>query len=290
MLTALILVLACASPASSTSPADASPAVASVAARPDTVAPEAASVGHDAAAEQELLDLANAARAHAGLPPLRVDEGIAEAAREHAEELARENQLSHQFAGEPPLKQRLARSPLQLDRTGENVAYDVGVEQAHEGLMHSPPHRANLLNTSYNVAGFAVVHEGRRLYVVQDFAHGVPPRSADQAEKVTIEVVKRMRAQGGQSKMSQLQARHSDDLQEAACSMAQQDRLETHSLTRFSRPRYILSYATMQPEVLAPSATKAVEDGRVRSFSLGVCFARTPTYPTGTYWIAMLFY
>jgi uncharacterized protein YkwD len=245
---------------------------------------------HDEQAEQELLKLANEARSHAGLPPLKLDEGLNEAAREHAKALARENQLSHQLAGELPLKQRLAKSSLPLDRAGENVAYDVGIEQAHQGLMHSAPHRANLLNTSYNVAGFAVVHEGPRLYVVQDFAHSVPLRTPDQAEKITVDVIKRMRAQGGHSKMPQLQARHSDALQESACSMAQQDKLETHSLTKFSRPRYILSYATMHPEDLSPSATRAVEDGKVRSLSLGVCFARSTTYPSGTYWIAMLFY
>lgn len=289
MLRALIIaVLACAFP---TSP---NPTGATAPVETSTAAPAPAatvpSLTHDSEAEQELMKLANDARAHAGLPPLKADEGLAEAAREHAAALARENQLSHQLAGEPPLKQRLAKSSLQLDRAGENVAYDVGVEQAHQGLMHSPPHRANLLNTSYNVAGFAVVHEGPRLYVVQDFGHSLPQHTAEQAEKITIDVIKRMRAQGGRSRIAQLQAKHSDGLQEAACSMAQQDRLETHSLTKFNRPKYILSYATMQPEVLAPSATKAVEDAAVRSFSLGVCYGRTPTYPSGTFWIAMLFY
>jgi len=241
----------------------------------------------DSPAEHELLRLANESRARAGLPPLKVDEGLTAAAREHAEAMARKRQLSHQLEGEPPLTQRLARSALQLARVGENVAYDVGVEQAHRGLMHSPPHRANLLNASYNVVGFAAVRNGCRLYVVQDFAHSVPAYSSNQAEEITTDAIQRLPKQGGESP---LQARHSDVLEEAACSMAKQDRLETHSLTRLNRPRYILSYNTMQPEVLAPSTTRAMEDGALRSFSLGVCFSRTPTYPNGAYWIAVLFY
>jgi uncharacterized protein YkwD len=288
MLWALILFLACAAPPTA-APAGSSSTVAANA--PDA-APDypSATVVPDSQAEQQLLQLANEARARAGLAPLKADEGLTAAAREHAEAMARERQLSHQLQGEPPLKQRLAESALPLSRVGENVAYDVGVEQAHQGLMHSPAHRANLLNTSYNVAGFAVVRNAGRLYVVQDFAHSLPAYSSEQAEKMTIDAIRRLRGQGGQSRMSALQARHSDVLQEAACSMAKQDRLETHSLARLNRPRYILSYNTMQPEVLAPSATRAVEDGSVRSFSLGVCFSRTPTYPNGTYWIAMLFY
>jgi hypothetical protein len=216
-----------------------------------------------------------------------MDAGLAEAAREHAAALAREKHLSHQFDAELPLLQRVAKSPLHLDKAGENVAYDLGVEQAHEGLMHSPPHRANLLNASYNVAGFAVVRTGRRLYVVQDFGHSVPAYPVEKAESIAIGAIQRMR---GQYRLPALKARRETVLQRAACSMAQQDRLETHSLASLNRPKYILSYAIMQPEMLTPSAGTAVSDGSVRSFSLGACYGRTATYPNGTYWVAMLFY
>jgi uncharacterized protein YkwD len=260
-----------------------SPAAAVVRPAPDTTAPSAS----DADAERELLLLANDARARVGVPPLQVDAGLAEAAREHVAILVHKQQLSHQFDGEPPLLQRVSKSTLHLDKAGENVAYDIGVEQAHEGLMHSPPHRANLLNASYNVAGFAVVHTGRRLYVVQDFGHSVPAYPVEKAESIAIGAIQRLR---GQYRLPALKARRETVLQRAACSMAQQDRLETHSLASLHRPKYILSYAIMQPEMLTPSAGKAVSDGSVRSLSLGACYGRTATYPNGTYWVAMLFY
>ena len=44
--------------------------------------------------------------------------------------------------------------------------------------MLSPPHRANLLNPSYNVIGLGVVRNGDRLYIVQDFGHALPNYSA----------------------------------------------------------------------------------------------------------------
>src|SRR5215470_9011737 len=112
----------------------------------------------DQKAEQQLLEMANQARARVGAPPLKIDPGITLAARAHAGVMAQQQQLSHQFEGEPSLPHRLASaSALHFDRAGENIALDFGVEQAHEHLMHSPPHRENLLNAGYDVAGFAVV-------------------------------------------------------------------------------------------------------------------------------------
>src|SRR5271166_3659124 len=63
---------------------------------------------YDAEAERQLFDLANQARAQAGVAPLQMDEGLTQAARAHAAEMARQQQLSHQFADEPALAERLA--------------------------------------------------------------------------------------------------------------------------------------------------------------------------------------
>ncbi len=138
--------------------------------------------GDDPAAERQLFEMANQARAKAGLPPLQADEGLTQAAREHAAALAAGRQLSHQLPGEPPLAQRLASSSLHLDRGGENVASGPSVDQVHESLMLSPAHRDNLLNAAYNVAGFGVVRSGYTLYVTQDFGQGAPTYSRQASE------------------------------------------------------------------------------------------------------------
>src|ERR1700758_3472302 len=148
----------------------------------------------DSEAEQQLLELANQARGQAGVPPLTSDAGLTAAARAHADVMAQQRQLSHQFAGEPSLKHRLASaSNLLLDHAGENVAVDVSALDAAEHLMLSPPHRENLLDASYNTAGFGVVRVGAQLYVVEDFAHSVPKRSSDQAEELIMDTVLRTR-------------------------------------------------------------------------------------------------
>jgi len=128
----------------------------------------------DSAAEQALLELANQRRQEAGAPPLRMDASLIVAARAHARLMVERQQLSHQFDGEPQLMPRLLETGLRLDHAGENVAFNASVEKAFEALMQSPPHRRNLLDPSFNSAGFVAFWSNQRLYVVQDFAHRLP--------------------------------------------------------------------------------------------------------------------
>lgn len=128
----------------------------------------------DTAAESVLLELANQRRKQAGAPPLRADDGLTAAARAHARLMVNKQQLSHQFDGEPSLMPRLRQSGLRLSWVAENVAYNASAEKAFEALMQSPPHRQNLLDPDFNVAGFAAFWSDGKLYVVQDFARQLP--------------------------------------------------------------------------------------------------------------------
>ena len=128
----------------------------------------------DSAAESTLLALANQSREQVGAPPLRVNANLVEAARAHARLMVTQEQLSHQFEGETSLMQRLVEVGLQIDRAGENVAYNSTPERAFLALMQSPPHRQNLLDPRFDAAGFAAFWSNGRLYVVQDFAHVLP--------------------------------------------------------------------------------------------------------------------
>jgi uncharacterized protein YkwD len=141
--------------------------------------PHAVSAPYDSAAERQLLTLANQARAEAGVAPLELEEGLMRAARRHSALMASEKQLSHELPGEPSLPQRLAAtSTLELGAEGENVGYAVSVAEVHRGFMLSLHHRENLLNRDYNVAGFAAVRDGNRVYVTEDFGQTRPKHRA----------------------------------------------------------------------------------------------------------------
>jgi uncharacterized protein YkwD len=211
-----------------------------------------------------------------------MNQGLTQAARAHSKEMAARNQLSHQFSGEPGLTQRLAaNSSLHMDQAGENVGVAASPEQAHDGFMHSPPHRENLLNPDFNVAGFGVVRSGNMMYVTQDFGHSLPTYSGDKAQDAVADAVAKTRAQAGLAPLKNVQ---SDAAQFAACSMSKAD-----ALTRQSLPgRHIVRYTANSPSQLPNGSEKAIDDPAATTFSLGLCYSRTSTYPSGIYWIVLV--
>ena len=240
---------------------------------------------YDRSAEQLLLELANQARTQANIPPLVLDSGLTHAARTHAEAMLAARQLSHQFDGEPSLSQRLAAATrIQLDQEGENVALDFDAANGHQHLMQSPPHRANLLNPAYNVVGLGVVRSGNDLYIVQDFAHALPNYSAAEVKDKIAATVEQARHQANLPDLGRHDLATADD---AACSMAKADHLATSPVHQLAQRYTVLSYTSLHPETL-PDQARAVMAGRnLRSFSVGTCYARTETYPTGAYWVVL---
>jgi uncharacterized protein YkwD len=263
------------------------------AAAPDTapqsswqqVAPDSAPI-FEVEAERQLLDLANADRARAGLPPLKMDDGLVRAARAHAAKMAEQEQLSHQFAGEPSLTDRiLANSPLHLDRAGENVATAADAGRVHHALMASPPHRDNLLSPNFNVAGIGVVRKGARLFVAQDFGDGIAAVSVQKAQELVEESVERLRAQAHMPGLARVSNRNTEA---SACAMAQAD-----SLSAAAPPAgggYQLKYTSMTPDKLPANISKVIAQRGLKTYSAGTCYARTQKYPSGAYWVVLIFY
>ena len=239
----------------------------------------------DAAAEQQMLDLANAERARAGLAPLELDDGLTKAARSHAAAMASQEQISHQFSGEPSLTQRIAASSnLHLDREGENVAVAGSADEAHRALMASPPHRENLLNPNFNVAGIGVYRRANRVYVAQDFGDSLPSYSVKQAQELVEASIEQLRAQAD---MPRLQRTSSTGAVTSACAMAQAD-----SLSAAAPPpgAYMLRYTSMTPESIPSTISKVISQRGLHTYSAGTCYARTQKYPDGAYWVVLVFY
>jgi uncharacterized protein YkwD len=244
------------------------------------------STPEDTAAENSLLEAANKSREEAGAPPLRMVESLREAARAHARRMVETDQLEHQLAGELPLLQRIAQaSPLKMDYVGENIAYASCAPAANDVLMHSPPHRKNLLNTAFNIAGVAAFWSKGRLYVVQDFAHEVPSYSAERSGDLVGQAVDDLRQQEGLSALVQLRP---PNLDQAACSLARENHPNAHLLATSYDNRKIITYTQSRPDVLPPGALRLLRDPNVRQFAVGSCYARNAAYPTGMYWVAIL--
>jgi len=235
--------------------------------------------------EDQLLVLANQSRQQAGAPLLKLDAGLSQAARKHALAMFEANRLSHQFDGEPSLPVRLAAmTKLQLDQEGENVALDYDAVNGHQHLMLSPPHRANLLNPAYNVVGLGVVRSGDRLFIVQDFGHALRTYSPAEVKDRIAQAVSQMRHQ---NRLPDLPRRDLVVADEAACSMAQADKLGTSPVQKLAERATVLTYTSLHPESLPAESAHAVASRNLHSFSVGACYSRTETYPTGVYWVVL---
>ena len=248
-------------------------------------APDIPFPDYESQIEEQLLALANQSRKQAGAPPLTLDPGLSQAARIHAQAMLAARQLSHQFDGEPSLPVRLAATTqLQIDQEGENVALDYDAEHGHEHLMLSPPHRANLLNPAYNVVGMGVIRNGDRLYIVQDFGHALPSYSPAEVKDRIAAAVNQARRGASQRELQRRDLLVADD---AACSMAQADKLGTAPVRKLAERFTVLTYTSLRPETLPSGAAHAIASRTLHNFSIGACYGRTDTYPTGVYWVVL---
>src|SRR5438876_9678197 len=84
--------------------------------------------------EQQLLQLVNHERESRGLPTLKLDERLTQAARAHTRLLAAHGSLSHQFEGELDLSERVAKAGVRFNSIAENVSLtsdDPPADSAH---------------------------------------------------------------------------------------------------------------------------------------------------------------
>ena len=242
--------------------------------------------GSDVSRIAVLLTLVNHARAEGGLPALQLDARLTSAATDHARVMAQKGQLSHQFPGEPDLTGRLAPQ-LHLDQAAENVVYDVTVQGAHEAFMGSPPHRTNVLNGAYDSVGIGIVENGGVIYVVEDFAHRVPDLKDDDAAERIAERFSEFRQTAGGANLPHV---GNERLQQMACSMAEHESLNGRVPFSLPQARFAASYATVNPDQVPSNVAHLATLNGIGHFSVGACYARTPKYPTGLYWVTIVLF
>jgi uncharacterized protein YkwD len=145
---------------------------------------------HPSAEEKLLFDAANRERAAAGLQALRWDSALAAAARQHAQVMVNQNLLLHQCPGEPPLDERAAQAGARFSLIAENIAVGPNPASIHDGWMHSPGHRKNILSAEVSAVGIAAMRGKDGLFAVQDFSRPVEVLSLEEQEEKVILLLK----------------------------------------------------------------------------------------------------
>jgi len=150
----------------STAPATTAPPAPATTAQPTTTAPPPPSTDAPPppttappppppppAAVDQVVALANDARAAAGCGPLRVDARITAAAQAHSDDMAANGYFSHDSLDGRSFVDRL-RAAGYPSPGGENIAQGQRTAQSvHQAWMNSSGHRANILNCGFTTIG-----------------------------------------------------------------------------------------------------------------------------------------
>jgi len=204
--------------------------------------------------EKLLFDSVNRERAARELPLLKWDQGLARAARKHAELMAEQNLLQHRLPGEADLTARAREAGVSFSHITENIGMAEYAGRFHDGWMHSPGHRANILDAAIDSIGIAVVEGGDQLFAVEDFARVVPLLSiAEQEERIG----KLIAARGLRLLKVVDDARMSCEL----------DR----EYAGDSKPRYVAHYETPDLSKLPEGLKKELQSGRYRAAAVAAC-------------------
>lgn len=120
--------------------------------------------------EKKMLDMVNAERKKEGLKPLKADLELRKVARKHSEDMLARSYFSHYTPEKKSPFDRINDAEVTFITAGENLSLAPNLKLAHEGLMNSPGHRANILHPSFGRLGIGILSGGRHgLMITQNF-------------------------------------------------------------------------------------------------------------------------
>ena len=114
-------------------------------------------VTNDPEAELQMFTLINEERKKVGLSVVVVDIELKEVARHHGVDMFSKGYFSHVNTQNQTPFDRIEEANIDFIAAGENLAFAPTVKLAHQGLMQSPGHRANILSTDFGKVGIGVV-------------------------------------------------------------------------------------------------------------------------------------
>jgi uncharacterized protein YkwD len=151
--------------------------VASVAATVTAMVAPTAALAGTASMESQFVAKMNAARQANGLRPYTVSYDLTSIARQHSRTMASKGQLYHN----PSLTSQVQN----WQAVGENVGDGPTVDDIHVAFMHSPEHRANILDHDFTQVGVGVtVDSSGQVWVTEDFRKPMHSTSTTSATPV----------------------------------------------------------------------------------------------------------
>lgn len=119
-----------------------------------------ADVSTDEKAEEAMLVLVNLERNKGGLKKLVKSEKLHSLARSYAKDMFARGYFSHYNPENQSPFDRMHEAQILFNAAGENLALAPNVNLAHQGLINSPGHKANILSADFGHVGIGVMDGG----------------------------------------------------------------------------------------------------------------------------------
>ncbi len=225
---------------------------------------------------EQLMALANQARAAVGAPLLHWDRGLAEAARKHTLRMVAEGPIAHQYSGELDVSERAGLAGAHFDLIEENVAVASTLTAIHDGWMQSKGHRENLLNPQIDSVGIAIVASRGVLYATADYSRGVQALTREQVESLV----------SGQIQSAGMKVRADHSLARAACLMNN----GIPRSTADTPPGFVMRWEGSDLTRLPQNLVGQLKSGRYREAAVGSCDAHGDQGTFTSYRVTVLLY
>jgi uncharacterized protein YkwD len=230
-------------------------------------------VDREAVWARQIFQATNQVRARHGLPPFAWSPSLAAAARAHLSVMVHQPELSHDYPGEPPLPVRAAQAGAHFETIAENIAMGYSVPAIQNEWMHSPPHRANILNPRLNAAGVAIAKRRGNFYAVVDFAAAVQHQDRSQATRQITQLLRQIGISPGGSRSA---AR-------AACAPG-------YRLTAGTPVRLLVRFTTPDLNRLPAQVTSEIQSSGATHAAVALCPSDGSQPGFTTYSVALLLY
>ena len=121
--------------------------------------------------EKAVIELTNAERKKADLPPLTPNPKLFAAARAHAANMAKQGKMEHILDGKNPYE-RIKEAGYKFRVAAENIARSQGdLDDVMKGWMNSKAHRENILAPEFTEIGLGLAKgDNDTVYFAQVFA------------------------------------------------------------------------------------------------------------------------
>jgi len=153
--------------------------------------------------------------------------------------------------------------------------------------MHSPPHRANLLNPGYTEMGVGIVRSGSQLWATEDFATVLQNYSSEDFERAVQQQITSRRST---RRLAPLKATSSPQLRQIACSGEGSSNPAFGALTQPHSQAQAFNFTAPKPDELPADLVKRALELPNGSYLIGACASQPDKNALATYRVLVVLY